>query len=1356
MRSHRTLRHAVISAMLLVAFLSQGTWALAGVTGNITGSVKDSSGAPIAGAQVQAVAPSGTRTATTDAGGHFVMLSLGPDTYTLTLTKEGYQGISFPGVTVFADQTQTVAYTMSKALRTIAHVTSSSGASLVKSGVGGDLYSVNSAQAAAAQALGGGGNLNSAYSAMASVPGIQTSQGGIGWTFNAAYVRGQDYYYTAFEYDGIPVNRAFDNYNASTESSLGLQELQVYTGGGPASVASAGTSGFINQVIKTGTFPGFATANLGIGTPAYYHQASVEVGGSTPDRTFSWYVGLLGFNQNYNFFDSTNGAGYQVPGGIFSGNTDGAGIGYGFGSNQVLNVGYMCIFATCQGVKPICQQVTSKSFSYPDQGCWQYYSGTTDNPFMITDRENVVNLHMGIPKANGLRDDVQFLWSGSAVNNTFYQSQNDMGPGVNQLIYALYGTHAAAPTCGPTQIANGPGGVGGLTVNGCSGQGQIASYLQPEQYFFNHFYPPSYQPPYICPAQPIACGKNYLGYSDGVAYDLPFGSSVYSQKNGYRAPGVYMMPDTPAHPFDGPLPINDNSINSYQNNTGVTKLQYTYALSQSAYLRAYGYTFYSDWLQLSPTFLAAGENVPSTPAGQYDLMTHTSGGALDFQDQINDQNLVSVDGNYTSASVVRFNNGSAFNNNSPIGYMAKTGNGFTCYGNQANNPTAKFGYSVPCLSSSYYQVTTGSACPPSGPSTCAILTHPTWTSSAAAGPQAGFGAPGSPAARAGATWDSLWNGNVTGSLNTVKPRFTNASLSDQFRPSDKWLINAALRYDNFTYDMPNQAGTADQFYANMTANYTCVLASTNQIMTAPLGPGAIPPAPTIYVNGDCNKAAQSLFKTGPKTGWVHPNGTLQDGVTAPNFTANSPASYSLDYWQPRFSATYTASPDTVFRASAGRFTQPPITASVQYLSASGDNRSVWNNTINLGFYSPFHPIPGISSSQYDFSWEQHLKGTDMSFKLTPFYTWVNDWQQQTFIGAGFVTQVPVGVNRNYGVEFQFNKGDFSRNGLSGLVAFTYTNSKVMFQNVPLSTGGSVTNELIPLNQVISQYNALTKAGGGSPCYQGLNGVPCSTKNSSSQDTILNPYYNKAEQPQLDLGAWYNPYVTAIAPNLNAALGSYISPEVASLIVNYRHDKFAVTPSISFQTGGYYGSPLDINGYDPRACVANSAATGITGLSPKTNPLQCDIRTVQAPGFGPQGLLYIPDPQTGTFAFDNYQNPSSLVGNLQVTYDLSPKIRLSMLGSNLFHTCFGGTSTPWSAAYAPSNVICGYTPAGGLLNSSLYPSNWFLGTGINDFAANKARTPSAFQQSYIPGAVNNGAIGAAVLPINLYFNATVKI
>ena len=136
--------------------------------------------------------------------------------------------------------------------------------------------------------------------------------------------------------------------------------------------------------------------------------------------------------------------------------------------------------------------------------------------------------------------------------------------------------------------------------------------------------------------------------------------------------------------------------------------------------------------------------------------------------------------------------------------------------------------------------------------------------------------------------------------------------------------------------------------------------------------------------------------------------------------------------------------------------------------------------MNLGFYSPFHPIPGISSGQYDLSYEQHFRGTDMSMKISPFYTWVSNWQQQTFIGSSFVTQVPVGVNRNEGVEFQFNKGDFTRNGLSGQLAFTYTSSKVMFQNVPLSTGGVVTSELVALNQAIAQYNQLTKMGGGSP------------------------------------------------------------------------------------------------------------------------------------------------------------------------------------------------------------------------------------------------------------------------------------
>ena len=224
------------------------------------------------------------------------------------------------------------------------------------------------------------------------------------------------------------------------------------------------------------------------------------------------------------------------------------------------------------------------------------------------------------------------------------------------------------------------------------------------------------------------------------------------------------------------------------------------------------------------------------------------------------------------------------------------------------------------------------------------------------------------------------------------------------------------------------------------------------------------------------------------------------------------------------------------------------------------------------------------------------------------------------------------------------------------------------------------------------------------------------------------------------------------------MGSYISPIVSSLILNYRHDKLAITPSFSFQNGGYYGSPLDINGLDPRACQYNSAANPfggkITKVSPKTNPLQCNVLFGTGNGLGQFGYFYIPDPQTGTFLFDNYQQPSSIVGNLQVTYDVSPTIRVTLSGANLFHTCFGGSSAPWTTANPPSNVVCGYSPAGGNFNSSLYPSNFYNGTGISDHAANHATTP--FTQSYQPSALNNGAIGGAPAPINLYINAQVKI
>ena len=52
------------------------------------------------------------------------------------------------------------------------------------------------------------------------------------------------------------------------------------------------------------------------------------------------------------------------------------------------------------------------------------------------------------------------------------------------------------------------------------------------------------------------------------------------------------------------------------------------------------------------------------------------------------------------------------------------------------------------------------------------------------------------------------------------------------------------------------------------------------------------------------------------------------------------------------------------------------------------------------------------------------------------------------------------------------KGDFSRDGISGLLSFAYTNSYVHYG--PIAAGASGSTVLAPINNSIAQYNAYTK------------------------------------------------------------------------------------------------------------------------------------------------------------------------------------------------------------------------------------------------------------------------------------------
>ncbi|HEY8313225.1 MAG TPA: carboxypeptidase regulatory-like domain-containing protein, partial [Candidatus Baltobacteraceae bacterium] len=425
MNKRFTLRRTAVALMLLVAFLFQGTWALAGTTGGLGGNVTDESGKPIADVKITASSPSQTLSTQTDGSGHFIFLSLAPDTYTVSAEKDGFAAASIPGQTIFADNVQNIQIQMHPALKTIAKVTSRSSGSLVKSGTTSDIYSVNAATQQAVSALGGGGNLNSAYSGIYSVPGVSSYIGNYGFG-QVFYIRGSEYNQVGYELDGVPVNRAFDNYNGSSLSALGQQELQVYTGAAPAGGATATVGGYINQVIKTGTYPGFGTGELGIGAPAFYHHAQVEAGGASPNRNFSYYAALAGYNQEFREFNQQNGGNVGLDSGIVgSYNT--------FAANPQPGGVYLNGLPACNSLG------TSPNTGVPgtiDSGCTTFAAaGGINYQASNADREAVVNFHFGLPHKNdGGKDDIQLLYTGSSFHTAYAESINDFGgtPGLNQ------------------------------------------------------------------------------------------------------------------------------------------------------------------------------------------------------------------------------------------------------------------------------------------------------------------------------------------------------------------------------------------------------------------------------------------------------------------------------------------------------------------------------------------------------------------------------------------------------------------------------------------------------------------------------------------------------------------------------------------------------------------------------------------------------------------------------------------------------------------------------------------------------------------------------------------------------------
>jgi Carboxypeptidase regulatory-like domain/TonB dependent receptor-like, beta-barrel/TonB-dependent Receptor Plug Domain len=426
-----TSRLFVVLALVAALFCTGVTAALAGTTGSLSGKVLDAtSQAPIAGAKVTAASPSGSSSTVSDKNGSFTFISIAPDTYALSVSYAGYDIATTSGITIQSDQTATFNVTLAKTIKQIGRVQSRSTASLIQPGVSTDVYNISAAQQRAAATLGGGGGLNNAYSAIASVPGVFVPQGQSG-EYQSIFIRGANYTQVGYEYDGVPIQRAFDQYPGNNLSNLGQQEVQVYVGSAPTSTGSTALAGFINQVIRTGTYPGFASAQLGFGGPTGYKNLRLEGGGSTPNRSFNYYVGTGGYAQDIRYergnqFDAQYG-----------------GLLDTFRSN--------CSTATKTGTPTVgCYRNTAYTGSI-QVGPNGYVGGPLFWGFATyqTDRDTVANFHWGIPhKKNndGGRDDVQFLYNTTLVQTYYGTAPTDWGGLQDQINTGTYNGNPPCPT----------------------------------------------------------------------------------------------------------------------------------------------------------------------------------------------------------------------------------------------------------------------------------------------------------------------------------------------------------------------------------------------------------------------------------------------------------------------------------------------------------------------------------------------------------------------------------------------------------------------------------------------------------------------------------------------------------------------------------------------------------------------------------------------------------------------------------------------------------------------------------------------------------------------------------------------
>ncbi len=704
--------------------------------------------------------------------------------------------------------------------------------------------------------------------------------------------------------------------------------------------------------------------------------------------------------------------------------------------------------------------------------------------------------------------------------------------------------------------------------------------------------------------------NDYGGITNPAVTDITGGPGPFAYPHGYVVDAPLFAPFDPAAvrvyrypytPTGGPVDAQGNPVidpnlrGTIGNDNGIFKAQYQKNFGSRAYLRLYGYTNFSSWTTVDPPYAY----LPFSVVGNFDyeLKTHTRGAALEFADQLTARHLLQGSASYTFANVTRANDTTMLGKSSRAQLLDADGR---CYDPASGALTNC--YAGLSLTGGYTQVSLAAA-------------------GGVPAPVVGDAAAAGAAYRVAATGRSV-------TFNTVTPKFSALSLSDQWQVSDRLKLDLGLRWNGYVY------GLSDT------------------------GPQALAGGPNgeqfaIFNREHCyDPATRAISTASAASGYACAAGRLHTDLS--NVYPGNVASTVLE---PRLGGTFSLSPYDVLRFSAGAYSQPVNSAYVQYNLAGDVPAYLAGKFFGFGYTTPRHDLAAQRSLNADLSYEKRFANAPLSFTFSPFYRHTNRQNQQFFLdpATNFASGLNVGALRAFGFELLGRYGDFNRDGVSAQLSFAYTNSKIRYTNFP----GTNLNLIDLINQqLVPGYNALTAAGGGSPCYTTATAAGAALAGGTCPaGTIANPYYGNAPVAGLDPSAYYSPYTItpAASQGLFAAgsASSYEVPSVLTALVQVRRNGWRFVPTLEYDAGFRYSNPFTWVGYDP------SAVVGGPGSCP--DPVAC-----AAAG----NLVFRPNPYTGRFdGLGDFRGPSTLTLSAQIAKDLGPRVTVTAILANLYTHCF---------------------------------------------------------------------------------------